>query len=201
MLETQTPTWQSAMIQISAPVVTALGVLGATYLTQRHQRKLKAVEVDATARLRARELMFGVYEKRLAELLAAAAALGAALGDLRVAVIVNLGDDKKAEAGARFFSLAYSQYMLVPEFVEEIEADLTALGMAERFAGKLREVKNRGAVRPRPASELNDKEAMQALHDEMLKPLSDLIYVQRAILEARAYELFKDYLPGVAVNR
>lgn len=59
----QEVTWASVALDALKIIGPATLALLGSFLALRHQRLLKHKELDAGARLKARELVFGVYEK------------------------------------------------------------------------------------------------------------------------------------------
>jgi hypothetical protein len=145
----QTLTWQTLLLQVLLSTIPALGVLAATFITLRHQRKSKSDELSAAATLKARELMFALYEKRLDDLVAMAEALSVALGEMQAAASIDPGKEKVHAATSRFFSVLYAQTLKLPEFIAETEAELAGLGLSAKFEDKLNYVSSSRRLRTR----------------------------------------------------
>lgn len=190
----QTLTWQSLLLQITLSSIPALFALAATYVTLRHQRKSKSDELASTASLKGRELMFGVYEKRLDELVKSADALSEALGGMQAALSLDPGVEKAHAFASRFFSVLYAQRLRLPQFVAESEAELAELGLSAEFEEIMNYIKTHEYV-PTAKDSKDPTELMSHVYEDVLKPFSYMIKIQRAILEARADELFSQYLP------
>jgi hypothetical protein len=79
-MQLQPLTWKALILQFVLSLGPAAITLAATYFTLRHQRRLQSVEHKSATVLRARELMFGMYQKRLDAYVEHLASLGGTWG-------------------------------------------------------------------------------------------------------------------------
>ena len=194
-MQTQPLTWQAFLLQLLLSLGPAAVALAATYITLRHQRKLKRDELSISSTLRARELMFGLYEKRLSILLERSALLGETVAKVQVALRTTEDTDKQTEAISAFFSVIYAQAVQMPEFIEEVENELPALGLADKYAGNVSFIKTNLQASFQSIPPGDPDAVMDNILLNMLKAMAFMINIQRDIVEAKAKELFEEYLP------
>lgn len=137
-----------------------------------------------------------VYEKRLDNLIEQAAALGDAAARVEVVLVAEQNDERKAEAASKFMGVVYSQFFQARSIVEEIEAELSALGLAEKFASDISFIKS-ALNSEAQATPSEDPHASMGI---LLQATASMISMQRAIVETRAKELFQEYLPSTYIK-
>lgn len=200
-MQIQSLTWQTLLLQLLLSLGPAAIAVAATYLTMRYQRKLKADELSSASSLRARELIFGIYEKRLASLLEQSDALADAVARVQVALESKQDKEKVVDALSKFFASVYRAALLIPNQVEELEGELSAAGLTERFAEGINFIKgNMGAGFLSTAQPVTSLEGQQTAILNMLRTTTYMIQMQRGMMEVKADELFRDFLPTANVR-
>jgi hypothetical protein len=168
----------------------AILVLIGSLFAQRQQRLLRQKELDAGARLRARELVFNHHQKKLDKLSAASDDLSKSLGEMQALMHSPETGDPVA-AATKFLSSFISITLMAKHEAEGMEDELKAFGLREQYAnelGVLNEMIAAGGWQPQGTLE------QQA--DEARTLLLSLVLIQEALLEARMRDLFSEYLPA-----
>lgn len=188
-MQTQPLTWQAVVLQLLLSLGPAVIALTATYITLRHQRKTKRDELSLSSSLRARELVFNHYQKKLDRISALSENLSKAYGEL---------DAIQRSLGKADLSLAFTNYVqTVTEIVlmakheaEGIEDELRAYGLENKYEHEL------GVVRQVISNKWQPQGEQQQQFENYCNMLRCFTLVQEAALEARMRDLFSEYLPA-----
>lgn len=188
----QTPplTWQAFFLQLLLSLGPAVIALAATYITLRHQRKLKQDELSISSSLRARELIFNHYQKKLDRISAASDDLNKALAEMH-ALLQSPEPGDPVAISAKFMGSLVSIALMVKHEAEGIEDELNAFGLRQQYEnelGVLNQLKSGFKWQPGGVFE------RQA--EDLRNILLSLVIIQQAILEARMTDLFSEYLPA-----
>jgi hypothetical protein len=189
----QVDTWATVVLE-------ALKILGPAALTLlgslvalRHQRLTRNKELDAGARMKARELVFNHYQKKLDKISAMSDSLGKSFGEIQVEISLPEASEGNS-AIANFVASLISITLVVMHEVEDAEDELKAFGMERKYEREL-------AVLNQLA---NNSWQVQGTLEQQFGTLREMLFslvsIQEALLEARMKELFHDYLPSRSVR-
>lgn len=187
---TQTVSWAEVALEalkiLGPAVLTLLGSLAAL----RHQRLSKRHELDVNARMKARELVFNHYQKKLDRVTALSERFSKAVSELQ----------RSQQQGGVDPGPAYSAYLetltlivlMAKHEVEGVEDELRVYGLEKKYEAELDTIRN-----------IIDK-TWQLEGDEMQKfeeysnAIHTLTLVQQAALDARMQDLFSEHLPAMS---
>jgi hypothetical protein len=167
----------------------ALALLG-SLIALRHQRLLKRQELDAGARLRARELVFTHYQKKLDRVAAAVEEFGRTLGEIEV-LLQSPETEGIEKTAANFVATLFSIVLTAKHEVQDAEEELETFGLHQDYQKEMAMMK---ALKEAPedfAPDINDPKARENFRNGLLA----LVLVQEALVQARMKELFQEYLP------
>jgi hypothetical protein len=187
----QTVTWANVALDALKILGPAAIALLASLLTLRHQRLLKRQELDTGARLRAREMVFDHYQKKLDRLEASAEGFARTLGEIEV--LAQSPEAKGVETtAANFAGTLISIALTAKHEMEDAEEDLRSFGLLHRYGKELAMIKRVND----PAPELKPDDDPRKQLVPLREGLFALVLVQEALLQARMRELFHEYLPA-----
>lgn len=190
MLQLQAHTWADVAYQAVLSLGPALITAGVSWLAFRNQLKLKERELEAQAKLRARELKYNSYQGSLERLEKEAVEIGRVLGELGVAFQVQGDPLERAKLQAALMGTLGKIVMPLRGLEVELEAELERLGIAEKYKAQMAYIKQHIGVNftsPPVAPVPEQFEAVMTL-------LSYYSLIQQAITEKKKENLFKDYL-------
>lgn len=185
----QAVTWAGVALdalKILGPAVLAL--LG-SMLALRHQRLTRDKELDAGARMRARELVFNHYQKKLDKISVMSDNLGKSLGEIQVHLFAPETPDRE-NAVRSFIPSILAIVVMAKHEVEDAEVQLKAFGLQEKYAREWSVVSQLNKQGGQIEGDLEQQ--IETIRDSLFS----LVLIQEALLEARMNELFNDYLPG-----
>lgn len=189
-MQTQPLTWQAAILQLLQILGPAILILIGTAITLRHQRKLKRDELISSSTLRARELVFNHYQKKLDRLTAASDDLGNSLGGMQALLQSHEPGDPVAVA-TKFIGSLTSILLMAKHESEGVEDELKGFGLWQQYEkelGVLNKLKSGYEWHPQGSF---DQQA-----EDIRNLLLSLVLIQEALLGARMKELFHEYLPA-----
>jgi hypothetical protein len=186
-------TWPDVAIEALKILGPAAIALLATLLTLRHQRLLKRQELDVGARLRARELVFTHYQKKLDRVAAAVEEFGRAIAGIEI-LLQSPETEGVEKTAASFTSTLISIVLTAKHEVQNAEEDLRAFGLLQDYWKELATMK---ALKDAPeefALEIADPKKRENFRNALFA----LVLVQEALVQARMKELFQEFLPPSA---
>jgi hypothetical protein len=189
----QAVTWTVVALEAVKIGGPALLTLAGTLIALRHQRRLRDKELDAGARLKARELVFNHYQKKLEKISAMSDSLGKSFAEIQVHLLAPRAPNR--EAAFREFTTAFlSVVHMAKHEVEDAETHLKTFGLEQKYERELAAIKK-----------FSDKTwpiegDLQQQMEFLRETLFSLVLIQEALLEARMKELFDEYLPARSVS-
>jgi hypothetical protein len=129
-------TWPVVALEALKYLGPAVLVLIGSLFTLRHQRLSRQKELDAGARMKARELVFNHYQKKLDKLSAASDDLGRSLGEIQTLMHAPDATDPVPVA-AKFLNSFISISLMAKHEAEGIEAELEAFGLRQNYEQEL----------------------------------------------------------------
>lgn len=186
---TQAITWAIVALEILKYLGPAAIALAATYITLRHQRRTKRDELSLSSSLRARELVFNHYQKKLDRITAEVENIAKSFSELQV-FLDSPGTVDKGPAVSSFLKALTSIVLMAKHDAEEAADELRAYGLEKKYEYELKLVKQAVDKTWEPKGDLKQNLA------DFRSLLFSFTLVQEAALEARMKNLFSEYLPN-----
>lgn len=164
----------------------------ATTLAHRRQLEIQVLAFKGQSELKARELMFGLYQRKLEELNSDIKQLGAVMGQL--GAVLNLPDvdeDEKTKAVLGFVGSLKGLLDPLSESIDEIEQELTDAGLLAKWKPKLDLVKSYLTL---DFSRISSSE-VERNYQHLSKALTYITQIQHSLVKKKSDDLFSDYLP------
>jgi hypothetical protein len=185
------PTWVTFGIEAVKIIGPALLALGGSWLALRYQRKVKQIEIDGQLNLRARELIFESYQKRLEDQTRDLRELAKTLR--RTAATMNSGtEDEKTEASALLGEALAGTLNPVLFNVERLEKELEDFDLLSNYKAYVALIKECGSGNQQ---DLESNEEKVALTHKFFTAVSYLSVINQDLLDTKREQLFRDYLP------
>jgi hypothetical protein len=191
LFQSQPHVWADVAYQAVISLGPALITAAVSWLAFRSQLKLKDKEIDAQARLKARELMFNSYQGLLERREHDAVEIGKVLGSLGVAFQLAEDDDEQRTARVALMQSIGGILMSIRSIVDDLESQLANCGLSEKFKLQMSYIKDHADLdfMSVPYNQI------PAQYNVALTLLSYYSLIQQAIVEKRRQDLFRDYLP------
>ncbi|SRR6266404_5205507 len=182
--------WPTVWIAFGSAIITGLFTSIASWLLYHFQLKTKVTELKAQAQLRARELLFNSYQKRMEDITKNAYVLGDTLGKFAELLQRQESEHEKRE------SLVAITYMMrvvakpLSDSVRELELDLAQVGLAERRQDDILQMRQALAV-DFDAITLQD---VGPIYLQFMAALGLFYSIKDELLTKKCEELFSKYL-------
>ena len=187
----QSLTWIDVAMEAVRLLTPALIALAGTWIALRYQRLLKKAEIDAQAKLRARELLFDLKKQHLNRFIESNAPLLGTLGE-QVGLMLGRGNIEESKVLLQF-ALDYVRTLNI----NAIENDLKTIGYYtsghQEDMKIIREVLSINLAETPP-------ERIYATFLRIAECISIIQELRTEILESLCYGIFKDYLPSKEEN-
>lgn len=170
------------------------GLLSMWAATRAHRRQLELQDraFVAERELKARELMFGVYQTKAEEFNSEIKALGGVIAQMSMAM--NLTDieeaDKNKALVAFVGAIATAADPLINK-LELIEEELNSVGLLKKWEKEVLFVKSQ--LTPK-LSQMTPAQATEN-YKELAKALALITAIQHELVQRKSLELFEEYLP------
>jgi len=185
----------------SALIGSLVGGLFAMWIaTRAHQRQLEIQQIQLKSQneLKARELMFGMYQKKIEESSRDVKELGAALGKLSMALqLPDIGEKEKMDVRLAFVGTLSSTTKPIIEKMDEIEIEFNSMGIYEMYKDYFSFIKENISTQ-NPEIILQQVEAN---YQKISKVITYLAVLQNILVEKKAQELFSDYLNTKSIQK
>lgn len=173
-------------------IIGGLFAMWATTLAHRRQLEIQVQQLKGQSELKARELMFGLYQKKLEEHNRDIKQLGAVLGQLGAALnLPDIEEHEKIKAIIGFVGSVKGLLDPLSESIDEIEQDLIDAGMLTKWKSKLDLVKSYLSLDFSRISSVD----IESNYQNLSKALTYITQIQYSLVEKKSDELFSDYLP------
>ena len=173
-------------------IIGGLFVLRANTRAQRNQRELYQAQLRGQLELKARELMFGVYQRKMEEFTREVQELGAALGKFGAAMHLSDVDNAgRIEAMMAFMGTMRTITDPIVERIEDIEQELAYEGLSREYERQL------GFVKSHLTPDLAELQPIdvERRYKDLSRALTYVTQIQHGLFEKKSDELFRDYLP------
>lgn len=155
------------------------------------QLELQRREFRGQMELKARELMFGVYQSKNEEFNREIKELGAVIGKLGMVMhLSDVEEREKMEVMMAFVGTVRSVTDPIIERIGEIENDLKAAGLFAKFESQLAFVKT--YITP-DLAKITPQE-VESSYQNLSRALAYVTALQSSLVEKKSQELFGDYL-------
>ena len=183
-------TWAAVALALGPALLAALSTLAGSWLTNHFQRENKKLELDRQAELRARELLFDAYQKRLEEYGKDAQQMTSALGKLAGNLSAEEDEEERQVVWEALIQII--QFTLDPLMIwaRDLEVELQAVGLLGGYEAHVRRIKKALATDFSKVS-LADKDTVLP---EFMMVFSSLTAIRDALSTKRCNDLFSKYL-------
>jgi hypothetical protein len=148
--------------------------------------------------LKARELMFGVYQRKMEEFNREIKELGAVLGKLGMVMhLSDVEEREKMEVMMGFVGTVRALTDPIIERIGEIENELSEAGLLSKCERQLSFVK----MHLTPDLARLTPQKVESSYQNLSKGLAYITELQNALVEKKRQELFSEYLPSKAVQK
>ena len=179
------PNWPTAVVEIAKIVLPMLVTAVVSVWITRYTFKTKQAEIKGQAEIKAREILFAAYQKRLEASNNSAADLGAVMGELAKIT------DAKSEANLNGLILLFGTAMeFYRDELPRLEKDVAAAGLENQFADKLSFLKSALAIR---LEEIN-KDNYKPVFWDFVKCCGIFKLINDELLIKRCEDLFRDFV-------
>jgi len=195
------PYLMTAIIGASAALLGSIigGLFAMWTATRAHARQLELqrIQLRAQSELKARELMFIVYQKKMEGFNQAIKELGGVIGKFGAAI--NLPDmEEKDKIDAMLSFIATVRVMTDPilERMDEIESELRDAELFTKYERQL------SFVKTHLLTDMSTMTFQQVASNfqNLSKALTYITDLQHALVEKKSDELFSEYLPSKSVR-
>lgn len=177
--------WMEA-VKILGPAIVAL--LG-TFIALYHQRRLKTVELDALTRLKARELMFGDYQRKMEQNIRDVQALGKTMAELEMALSLSDDELEKKKMLVAFVGSMNQIMSALSTNLDDLEVNLKSVNLHAKHKPKIDFIKKHFDPANTTPSYISRN------HKTITEALAYMVSMQQELIEKKREELFREYLP------
>lgn len=184
--------WAEAIRTLGPAVVASAATLLGSYLLFRNQLKTKVTEIKGQSELRARELLFDAYQKKIDRISKNANEAGTALGQLG-ALLRSEEDESAVEEALK--SLPYLMKVLKSGFweaVEDLENELKALEVPAKSADRIVSIKKGISVDIQSVTSFAE---VQEIFMQWVNAVNAFYVLIEESLTRKAESLFSEFLP------
>ena len=188
---------------LTAIIAASSALLGATIgglfsmrtATRAHRRQLEIQQIQFKAQMemKARELMFGVYQKKIDDELQGIKLFGSVMGKLAMAIrVTDIDEQEKLNVLAEYIGVLRPLAEQITESYDEIETELKIWGLWSKWSEQFLFVKSHLTSK---ISQITPEE-IESSYETATKALSYIAQIQTAISERKRENLFNEYLPA-----
>lgn len=191
------PNILTGIIGATAALVGSLigGLFAMWTATRAHRRQLELqrIQLRGQMELKARELMFGVYQRKSEQFNREIKELGAVMGKLGMVMhLPEIEEREKMEAMMGFVGTVRSLTDPIMERIGEIETELRDTGLLSKFESQLSFVKNH--LTP-DLARINPQQ-VESKYQNLTKALTYITGMQDDLVDKKSQDLFSEYLPS-----
>jgi hypothetical protein len=190
-MQPQNLDWPTAVVEIAKYFVPAAITALVSILISRYQWKTKEIEISGQAEIKARELLFDSYQKRIERIGNFGRDMGEAMGKL----LPYLQDWGKTETGNDQIAIVFLEIIKIAigthrSSLIELEEELKKVGLLQAKQGDVTFVKNFLSVDPN----LLTAQQFGPVFLNFIKTLSIMDGLQQDLLHKKSQDLFEAYL-------
>lgn len=184
----------------SAIIGSIIGSLSAMLIaTRAHKRQLELqkFQLRGQLELKARELMFGVYQRKMEGFNQDIKELGEAIGKMGMVMHFDVEQKEKMEVILGFVGTVRSLTDPIIERMGEIECELKNAGLLNSYERQLSFIKmhlSPDLARMTPGQ-------VESSYQNLSRALAYITELQNSLVEKKSQELFNEYLPPKAIQR
>lgn len=171
------------------------GLFAMRIATRAHERQieLQQIQLRSQNELKARELMFGMYQKKMEESIRDIKELGSVLGKLGMTLqLPDINEKEKMEVRLAFIGTLSSITKPILERINEMESEFNELGIYDKYKKSFDFIRE-NIFKQNP--ERNFQE-IEGNYEKTSKVITYLAELQSVLIESKAQELFSEYLPA-----
>jgi hypothetical protein len=190
--------WAEAIKTLGPAVVASAATLLGSYLLFRNQLKTKIAELKGQSELRARELLFGAYQKKIDRINKNAGRAARELG--KIGALLNSENDENALSEALKILLFLMKALKsgILEAVEELEAEVKILELSTKASDKIIAIRNGVSAELQGAISITQ---VQEIYFKWVNAINLFYSVSADILTQKAERLFGDLLPAPRLRK
>jgi hypothetical protein len=179
-------------------LIGGLFAMWAAIHAHKRQAELQQIQLRGQMELKARELMFGVYQRKSEEFNREIKELGAVIGKLGMVMhLSDIEEREKMEAMMGFIGTVRSLTDPIMERIGEIETELRDAGLLSRYESQLSFVK--AHLTPDLAG--ITPQQVESSYQNLSRALAYITELQNSLVEKKSQELFSEYLPSRAIKQ
>jgi hypothetical protein len=190
-MQASIPNWPTAIVEIAKYFIPAAITATASIWLSRHQYKSKLAELDTQSKLKAREILFGSYQKRIErvndQVKEMAQAIEKIIPELKRAEETH-GTEEALKAFVILVSMTFDVWR--DDFIE-LETEMARYHIAEKWKNQISYLKVFFSQKP---SEFNTANIMP-IYLGFMRSAGLISLFNNDLLTERCEELFSDYLP------
>lgn len=180
------PSFWMETVKILGPAIVAL--LG-TFIALYHQRRLKKIELDALTQLKARELMFGDYQRKMEQNIKDTQGLGKTMAELHMALSLSDDELEKRKMLVAFTGSMNQIMSAISTNLDEMEESLKKVNLHTKHKPNIDFIKKHFDPSNNTPSYISQN------YKIITEALSYTVAMQQELIEKKREELFRDYLP------
>ena len=191
----------SGIIGAAAALIGAVvgGVIGGIFTmkaaTSAHARQLELQQAQfrAERELKARELMFSVYQRSSEQLNQDIKGLGGAVAQMMMVRNLPVDDQEKLRAFAGFIQAMGMTLGPIAGKLDDIESELRTTGLYNKHKERFEHVR----AHLKPVAYAVSPAEMEHQADAMTNALAYITDIQNDLMQKKSLDLFSEYLPSV----
>lgn len=182
-------TFATETVKIVGPAALALA---GSWIALRYQSKVKQIEIDSQVGLKARELIFEGYQKKLESQTKDLKKLAAALG--QVLRNTQLGDEDELQKAKSILieAIAGSANPILHK-LEIVEGELKRIGLLTEYRRELDFIRE---ANKQVCSDWNSKDQVRDFSFTFFNAVNYLSIINQDLLDEKRHQLFDYYLPS-----
>jgi hypothetical protein len=179
-------------------IITLIGTLAGTligglitWFSLNYQFRIKKAELQSQSALRARELLFESYQKKLEQINGRSHSAGETIGKFIAQIMTATNEDEKEEILEGFLVIVRALEIDLTDSIDELEKELREAGLFEKRRKEISFLREHIAI---DLSNLSGKE-MEALQFKIVQALGIETKLLQELVNKKCEDLFSDYLP------
>ncbi len=185
-MQNEITTWIGFWLEISRTLGPAVITALVSIALFRYQLKMKTAEIRGNSELKARELIFESYQKRIERISNGANEIGNAFGKL-VPHMKELSNDEVTTGIVYFVKLTIDVFK---EEFEELSEELEKSGLSKRKPRQIEFVKSTLSTKLDPVESIN----IQSVYLDFMKSIGIIFALRDDLLKQKSEDLFLCYL-------
>lgn len=184
-------TWSGVIFILGPALLATLSTLAGVWLTHHFQLKTKKTELDAQAKLKARELLFNSYQQKLDRKREALSKASSGMGQFIAQVKLAKDEEEKREILTLLNTLTSDVTDLITSYVDELEEELNREGLTHKRKKQMDFIR----ANAKKHLQMKTTEELEAALFNVWKVSDAVAFLEQELLEKKCEDLFGEYLP------